>query len=513
MTRTVDAHPGSDATPSVIPKRRGVLARMRIRKKMIVLHTLFSLAMTLILLVTLRPALLRVVARAEQQEAQRVLELTLRLGPSNISAGEEISLDNSGVRIRRGVDPRLLPPEWLESARAIPQSAQVIAKRSMPGIAVAWTEYEGVGELWVAETSIDASRRAVLVVYALAILALLIVYALVAGALELFVLPQHVYGPIARILEADRASSEGRSDAELVPSDQIPSDELGEIMRSRNDTIRRIRDHERALAAAFAQIETVATDLKRKNHLLESARRNLADADRLVSLGMMAAGIAHELNTPLAVTKGLVEKLERDPAHALAPTEAALLKRVVGRIERLGESLLDFARVRPPSYAPTHVREVVDDALELIRLDRGAATVALTNEVPHDLVVAADADRLVQVMVNLVRNAIDAFDERPEGGSVVIEARTIERENTHWACVTVTDDGPGIHPDVLVRLFEPFVTSRLDDRGTGLGLAVSEGIVREHGGTLLARNRAGRSGAIFEVMLPIDAVETTQENA
>ncbi|MBX3323206.1 MAG: hypothetical protein KF757_09480 [Phycisphaeraceae bacterium] len=498
MSRTVDnqtsAHPA---------RRRGVLAGMRIRKKMIVLHTIFSLAMTLILLVTLRPALLRVVSRAEEQEASRLLELTLRTSPRAIAPAGELLIDGEQVRIRRGVDPRTVPADWVERARAVPGTAHIVPGRALPGVATAWTELDGIGELWIVETSIETSRRAVLSVYGLAVLALLFFYALVAGALELFVLPQHVYGPISRILDADQALTDGRTSEELVPDDAITHDELGEIMRSRNETIRRIRRHERALAEALAQIELVAADLKRKNHLLETARRNLAGADRLVSLGIMAAGIAHELNTPLAVAKGLVEKLDTDPSRSLSQTESALLRRVIGRLERLSEGLLDFARVRPPESSPVALREVTIEAMELLRLDRGSARAQIVNDIPADLIVEADGDRLVQVMVNLVRNAIDAISRTDHPGLVTIEAETIERDGQAWALVTITDDGPGIDPQVLLHLFEPFVSSHLDDRGTGLGLAVSEGIVREHGGTLLARNRTGQCGAVFEVMLPV----------
>jgi two-component system NtrC family sensor kinase len=121
------------------------------------------------------------------------------------------------------------------------------------------------------------------------------------------------------LLEADRAVQRGDTDAELVDEAAMPADEMGEIMRSRNDAIRGIRRQETALAHALDELETVAADLKRKNHLLENAKRNLEGADRLMSLGMMSAGIAHELNTPLAVAKGLVERLRADePAVALA---------------------------------------------------------------------------------------------------------------------------------------------------------------------------------------------------
>jgi signal transduction histidine kinase len=365
------------------------------------------------------------------------------------------------------------------------------------------------GEFWLARVKIPEARRAVLQLYLLTAVALLAVYALVAAALELFVLPQHVYGPIGRMLDADIAVQEGNKDQEIIADSLIPADELGEIMRSRNRTVLALRRHEAALADALGELEKVATDLKRKNHLLEAARRNLADADRLASLGLMSAGIAHELNTPLAVLKGLVEKLNADSGK-LEPSQAALMLRVVRRLERLGESLLDFARVRSPETQPALIRTIVEEAATLVRLDRERAGVEIVNHVPGTILLECDGDRMVQVMVNLLRNSCDAIRaatrEAPGlDGRVTVSGEVSEKDGQEWVSITVVDDGPGIDPDVLTRLFEPFASTRMDAHGTGLGLAVAEGIVRAHGGLILARNRTDRSGAVFEVMLPVRA--------
>ena len=265
---------------------------------------------------------------------------------------------------------------------------------------------------------------------------------------------------------------------------------------------------------ALARLEDVAIELKRKNHLLETARRNIADQDRLASLGMMSAGIAHELNTPLAVLKGQVERLAENPVRGVSSTEAQLMLRVVERLERLSESLLDFARVRPPTRERVELSRVLDEAWTLVRLDREAIGVNLRTLAPKGQSVLADPDRLGQVFVNLLRNAADAMDGE---GTITVRAEPVERDGRRWVSIRVQDEGPGIAPDVLSRLFEPFVSTRLDARGTGLGLAVSEGIIREHGGVILARNLAHepdaapgqgadatlrRPGAEFEIVLP-----------
>lgn len=506
--------------------RRGFLAGMRIRKKLMVLHTSFSLGLAVILLLALRPAIIEVVARAEMNEA--TLLLTSVMEASN-AAGSTTQPEDAiaaiagtvnEVKIRRGEASDLaVDAETAARAALRPGTPVAIAGAADAARAVVFdpARKEGEGRFVMAEVRIPEARHAVFRLYVLTIVALLAVYALVAVSLEVLVLPQHVYGPIRRMLAAERAVQEGRHEDELIPESTIPADELGEIMRSRNESIHGLRRHQRDLAAALARLEEVATDLKRKNHLLEMARRNLADADRLASLGMMSAGIAHELNTPLAVIKGLVEKLNHDPRAGIDPDRAALMLRVVKRLERLSDSLLDFARVRPTQSRPVVLRTIVEESVTLVRLDREAAEVEIVDLVSDSIVVECDGDRMVQVMVNLLRNAIDAVRARPSGAGggtergegrlarVEITAEVSQKDGRDWVSIAVSDNGPGIEPDILPRLFEPFASTRLDSRGTGLGLAVADGIVREHEGVILARNRTAQPGAVFEIMIPARA--------
>ena len=491
---------GSEERPA-----RGLLAGMRIRKKLIFLHTAFSVALTTVLLVALWPAIEQVVARAEASEADLAIWRAIETGEARVVLRDGLVVAERGDARSLGLSERLATQATEARGEPVPlppergRTSRVAAAE--PGVFV------------LGRATIPEARRAVVGVYALLVVSMLLIYALIAAALEVFVLPQHVYGPIRRMLSADTAVQRGDEGSELIPDELIPRDELGEIMRSRNASVRALREHERALADALERLEEVATDLKRKNHLLETAQRNLEGADRLASLGMMSAGIAHELNTPLSVAKGLTEKLNASGGRGLNEAEAALLGRVVGRLERLSESLLDFARAREPETRPTRLIEILDEAATLVRLDRGAVDVAIHCDADPGLMIEVDGDRMVQVFVNLIRNAVDAIKGGPvvpgvtpdgEGGvgEVRVGASALSRDGGRWVTVRIVDDGPGIDPDVLPSLFEPFVSTRLDHQGTGLGLAVAEGIVREHGGTVIARNRTDRRGAVFEVMLP-----------
>lgn len=529
---------GLPASPASLPpfprpvpaKRRfpraNLLASLRIRLKLIVLHTVFSLLLAGVLWLALRPAIAEVIRQAEAHEAGVLLSVI----QADRARGESDGVSPRAALLQAlgpGVDVRVGRPEEVglsdEVATAAVTSGGVVRLVGEDGVPVAAAFDPRTRSFTAVRVVLEGARESVRRLYTLLAVALGLVYLLVAVALEIFVLPQHVYAPIRTMLRADLALREGRREQELIPPAQIPADELGEIMLSRNESVIALRQHEHDLAEALRRLEEVATDLARKNHLLETAKRNMAESDRLASLGLMSAGIAHELNTPLAVIKGLVEKLHRSVgagsafksggggAAPVTPEEAALMLRVVGRLERLSESLLDFARVRPGKSAMTRLAPLVEEAWTLVRLDREAQAVELAIGVPQELEAFADADRIVQVLVNLLRNSVDAMGgARTVKPTITVVGEAVCVGDARWSSLTITDSGPGIDAALISRLFEPFVSTRLDAKGTGLGLAVAEGIVKEHGGKLLARNRSGgASGAVFEILLPVAAPTTS----
>lgn len=473
-----------------------------IRTKLIVLHTAFSLALGVILLLALRVPITELVSEAEERECRLAMELLIA------SPEKAMAMKVEGLAFARGSASELEIPETL-SQRLRAAADQTVMTRGDDGSPIAF-RYDSASDRFLRAADRSVSARSVVNrLYLLLIVALLSVYGVIALTLEVFVLPKQVYGPIERLRRADLAVQEGVREEELIPTAQIPQDELGEIMRSRNQSILKLREKEHELEVALQRLENGAAELRRKNHLLETARRNLEDQDRLASLGMMSAGIAHELNTPLAVLKGSVEDIARNPAKGVDPERAALMHRVVTRLERLGDSLLDFARVRPPTSRPFDLAEIIREAWTLVSLDREARAVEFADRVAPGTRAVGDPDRLTQVFVNLLRNAIDAMDSGERAKRITITAAEAERDGRRWLSITVADTGPGIAPEMFSRLFEPFTSTRLDSHGTGLGLAVAEGIVKEHGGVLLARNAgpqgSSESGAEFEVMLPADS--------
>jgi signal transduction histidine kinase len=324
------------------------------------------------------------------------------------------------------------------------------------------------------------------------------IYCLAVLTLEFLIMPLYVYRPIRMMLRADRATQAGDRANELIRDADILDDEIGQIMRSRNATVSELRRHEDSLAEALKQLERSAEDLRRKNEMLETAKKNLENQDRLASIGLLSASVAHEINTPLAVLHGSIEKLLETAPDPLTRDRLQRMFRVTQRLRRIGESLVDFARVRKQVVEPVNIRPLVDEAWSLLAIDDKAAAVGFTNTIPAHYWVEGDYDRLIQVFVNLLRNALHAVSPR---GSITASADQVQENGRHWIRIAVEDDGPGIPMDVLPGIFDAFVTTRLDSKGTGLGLTVSEGIIRQHGGAITASNRPG-GGARLEVKLP-----------
>jgi two-component system sensor histidine kinase HydH len=228
---------------------------------------------------------------------------------------------------------------------------------------------------------------------------------------------------------------------------------------------------------------------------LQQREREVRRAERLAAVGQLAAGVAHEIRNPLTAAILLLEAARRDPAAALTGDDLDLIAAELHRVEGSLQTFLDYARPPKLHRAAADLAAVARDALGLARgrIDQQRVAVEL-DAPPGGCGLDADADQLRQVVLNLVLNALDVM---PHGGALRLAVGPAAGQN--GVELTVTDTGPGIRPDILPRLFEPFATGK--ETGLGLGLVVSRRIAEDHGGTLTGANRDG-GGARFTVRLP-----------
>lgn len=253
--------------------------------------------------------------------------------------------------------------------------------------------------------------------------------------------------------------------------------------------------------ATCEEVAQMVSDLQSQRRELEATRAQLVQSEKLAALGLLAGGVAHELNQPLTAILGLTEfLLEGERPRSAELHDVALIQTAARKMGRIVSAVRAFGRETPLSLEPLDIRLPIDDALVLLAepLRSASVDVQLTDgrDVPQ---VLADRESLEQVFINLFANAKDALESTTPVGRRHLDIRISSSEV--GVSVAVSDSGPGITADVARRMFDPFFSTKPVGRGTGLGLSISHGIVEKHGGSL-QYDRAELGGARFTVSLP-----------
>jgi C4-dicarboxylate-specific signal transduction histidine kinase len=246
------------------------------------------------------------------------------------------------------------------------------------------------------------------------------------------------------------------------------------------------------------------TERKRAEMELEASRAQAVTASRLSALGMMAGGVAHEINNPLAVIHGSAANLlnmaeSGDVQIGALRKNSDRIKQTAERISKIVRSLRHISREGSTDpFRDTPVREIVDGTLELCAERFKAHNIRLTPPtLDADLVIACREAQIGQVLLNLLQNAFDAVADRE--GDRWVELDVALRHP--WVVFSVSDSGPGIAPEIRDHIMEPFFTTKPVGEGTGLGLSISRTIASEHGGTLEYAPESGHT--CFRLTLPI----------
>ena len=282
--------------------------------------------------------------------------------------------------------------------------------------------------------------------------------------------------PVRRLTEAAVEVAGGAYGAQV---DLSSNDEMGLLAASFNEMSRKME----------ADIEE-----------MRELNVQLIRTEKLAAAGTLAAGVAHEVNNPLASISSLIQMLQtRQGVDAETREMLRLISTQIDRITQVLRDMMEFARARPPERAPVDINRIVEASIRFASFDKAFQRLHLSINNDEDApLVLADADQLQQVFLNLLLNARDAM---PEGGELLIE--TLYDATRHDVVVEISDSGTGIAPEHRAHVFDPFYTTKPAGTGTGLGLAVCYGIITAHGGHIEIAPHNGQ-GTTVRVRLPVE---------
>lgn len=340
---------------------------------------------------------------------------------------------------------------------------------------------------------IDLRNRVIATFYGVAGLFVLLILGLLA------MIAGRITRPLGIMVEATDRIARGDLSGRLEIEGK---DEVGQLAQAFNRMTEDLRTAHQDLTEWGRTLERRVEERTRQ---LREAQDQLVQSEKLASLGKMAAGVAHEINNPL--TSILINAhllLEKCGDHDQAKENLNLIADETSRCAQIVGGLLDFSRQRPAKTVRADIDGIIERTIQLLEMQASVRNIRIERNLDGSLPpIPIDKNKIQQVFSNLAINACEAM---PDGGTLAITSR-LSRDGTHIE-VVFSDKGVGISPENMSRLFDPFFTTKRF--GTGLGLAVSYGIVRQRGGTIGVRSEVGR-GSEFTVRIPL--VEKMEETA
>ena len=317
-------------------------------------------------------------------------------------------------------------------------------------------------------------------------------------------LAKGIFAPLERMTHTMSLVQHGNLSARNHLGDA--RDEVGQVAGHLDDLLDQVQQRDRDLRSLNQdlndRVETRTAELKRTNEKLEETFRQLVMSEKLASIGEITAGVAHEINNPVAVIQGNVDVIRESlgDGSAAIKTELGLVDRQVSRIQSIVGKLLQFAR--PGEFADLEqavpVAPVVKDCLVLVNHVLSQGNINVKTRMDTSLQVRVDPGELQQVLINLIMNAVQAMDGQ---GSLILTVAPKDQDGVRGAALSVQDSGPGIDAAMMDRVFAPFYSTKQTE-GTGLGLSISQTLIQRAGGLIRAHN-VPKGGACFEVWLPV----------
>ncbi|QEG41506.1 sensor histidine kinase [Roseimaritima ulvae] len=249
------------------------------------------------------------------------------------------------------------------------------------------------------------------------------------------------------------------------------------------------------------ELGALALAISQMSRRLDQQKNAIRHADRLGTVGTLAAGMAHEMGTPLNVVSGRANLIASGKLSDVEVRQSAqTIKSEADRMATIIRQLLDFSRQTPQPHRPLDLRDVASSTCELLQPLADKADVQIVLDTPEQRCgMDGDQAQIQQVLTNLMTNAIQAM---PDGGQVQVSVEACGDDEEDRVCVRVSDEGMGIEQEDIQRIFEPFYTTKDVGQGTGLGLSIAYGIVKEHGGEIDVQSQPG-SHTTFTVSFPV----------
>jgi signal transduction histidine kinase len=305
-----------------------------------------------------------------------------------------------------------------------------------------------------------------------------------------------IHRPIDSIRETMSRAGKGDFTAR---TELVRQDEIGSVAIGLNDMLRRLQDFNEALQD---RVEEATTELRMRNEeLVESYQRvfalreAVARNEQLAAVGQMAASVAHQVGTPLNLISGYVQMLQEEAAADLRTARRlGIVQEQIAKVATVVRTLLDHSR-RPAERRAVDLGTLLSRVADVARPKLDASGIGLTLAIPRDLPpIWADAGEMELALLNLITNSLDAM---PAGGSLTLSATALEES----VRIEISDTGTGIDPDLLPRIFQPWVTTKPAGRGTGLGLSITHDVIGRHGGTIQVVSDPGHR-TTFTIELP-----------
>lgn len=358
-----------------------------------------------------------------------------------------------------------------------------------------------VGMLYVGflEAPFSSAKRAAYLAMLVAMAAVLILTA------PLFLrMARGIFAPLEQMTRTMKQVEQGDLAARI--GDVGPKDEIGQVASHLDMLLDQVQERDRALRSWAEElndrVDRRTAELRAAKDKLEETFQQLVTSEKLASIGEITAGVAHEINNPVAVIQGNVDVIRQTlgPDTEDVATELDLIDQQVQRIDGIVGKLLQFAR--PTDYSATgegvELAQLVEDCRGLIAHVQPQEDVRFTTDFSPVPNVAISAGEMQQVVVNLMVNAVQAMKGM---GEITLTIRAAQSDGQDGVELVIADTGPGIAADSLGRVFDPFHTTKLGE-GTGLGLSISQTLIRQAGGTIMAANGSD-CGAVFTVWLPV----------